>query len=190
MNCLVAIGSNLHKGEQTPSDILSHALWMFEGEGLHVMAQSSFYSSPAYPEGNGPDYVNAVVQVETESSPEEVLEALHRIEAALGRVRSTRWEARVIDLDLIAYENEIIPDSPTVTHWIELHETGQRETTPDTLLVPHPRLQDRAFVLVPMAELDLEWTHPIIGKSLEQLLTALPEEDRNSVVMMEAGRST
>ncbi|MEO0911435.1 MAG: 2-amino-4-hydroxy-6-hydroxymethyldihydropteridine diphosphokinase [Pseudomonadota bacterium] len=185
MNCLVAIGSNLPKGGQSPADLLSHALWMFEGEGLHVVAQSAFYNSPAYPAGNGPDYVNAVVQVETQLTPEEVLESLHRIEAALGRVRTTRWEARVIDLDLIACESRVVPDTPTVTHWIELSESRQMEDVPDQLLVPHPRLQDRAFVLVPLAEVAPEWTHPLSGLTAGAMLASLDPVDTRAVVRLD-----
>lgn len=181
MTCLVAIGSNLHKGPQTPFDILSHALWMFEGKGLHVVARSRWYRSSAYPSGNGPDFINAVVQVETDLAPAEILEALHSIEAALGRVRRTRWEARVVDLDLLAVGGSVLPDAETVTRWIELHESAQSESAPEELLLPHPRLQDRAFVLAPMHDIAPDWRHPVLARSVAEMLEGLDEETRASV---------
>ena len=97
-----------------------------------VLATSSYYASAPF-EADGPDYLNAVARIETRLSPRELLEAMQRIELAHGRVRGVRNAPRTLDLDLLLYADE------------RIDEPG--------LVVPHPRLHERAFVLVPLAEI-------------------------------------
>ncbi len=181
MTCYVALGSNLHRGRQTPFDILSQALWMCAGEGLTVTAQSRWYATPAYPSGNGPDYLNAVAAVESQMTAAEVLDRLHRIEAALGRERSERWASRVVDLDLLAMGEAVAPNPDVVRSWIALGEEEQRTAMPSELILPHPRLQERAFVLVPLNDIAPDWTHPILGRTVRDLLDDLPPEARDGI---------
>ena len=103
-----------------------------------------------------PDFINLVVRVKTALSAENLLDRLLSIEAALGRVRTERWAARTIDLDLLLYDRDII-NSPRLT-------------------LPHPELQYRRFVLEPLCDLDPELSHPVIGKPMRELLEALREE--------------
>ncbi|QHQ37503.1 2-amino-4-hydroxy-6-hydroxymethyldihydropteridine diphosphokinase [Algicella marina] len=178
------MGSNLSTQKMVPRELLEHALELFADEGLTIRARSSFFANPAFPAGSGPDFLNGIVIVESELTPEQILEALHRIEAMLGRMRTQRWGPRAIDLDLIACGNLVLPDVETVTQWMTLRPEEQLQRTPQSLLLPHPRMQDRAFVLVPMAEIVPEWAHPVTGLTVHEMLAALPSEQVSDVLVI------
>ncbi|NNU81559.1 2-amino-4-hydroxy-6-hydroxymethyldihydropteridine diphosphokinase [Halovulum dunhuangense] len=176
MNYLIALCSSLPSGKQTSADLLSHALWHMEGLGLQVRERTGFYVSPAQPSGAGPDYVNAVVNVHADHEPHAVRERLDRIEAALDRAEGRRGQPRMVDLDLLACGAQILPDELTVRRWMALSEDERREAPVDTLVLPHPGLHRRGFVLVPLAELAPDWRHPVTGQSTTEMLSALPAE--------------
>jgi len=126
--------------------------------------------------------VNAALSLQTVNSPDELLSALHRIEHDLGRVREgARWQARGIDLDLIAYGDLVLPDLATHDAWRGLPPERQAETAPETLILPHARMQDRGFVLVPLAEVAPGWRHPRLGRSVAEMLAALPADARADI---------
>ena len=88
-----------------------------------------------------------------------------------------RWGMRTLDLDLLALGDSVLPDVETQDQWRELSPDMQARTAPDRLILPHPRLQDRAFVLVPLADVAQDWKHPRTGLSVAQMLAALPPAD-------------
>ncbi|KGJ19015.1 2-amino-4-hydroxy-6-hydroxymethyldihydropteridine pyrophosphokinase [Paracoccus sanguinis] len=175
---LLALGANLSCWAGPPEAAVRVALGRLGAEGLGLRAVSRFWRTPAHPAGSGPDYVNAAAVVAAGSmSPEAVLAALHRVEADLGRVRDgTRWGARVIDLDLLAMGGEVRPDAATQDRWRALPAAAQVQVAPDRLILPHPRLQDRGFVLAPLAEIAPGWVHPRLGQSVAAMLAALGPE--------------
>lgn len=128
------------------------------------------------PAGSGPDYANAAATLRTTLGPQELLALLHEIEARFGRDRGTgRWSSRVLDLDLIGYHDLVMPDRETLQKWMALPLERQKVDAPDTLILPHPRLQDRGFVLAPLAEIAPGWIHPVTGQSIAGMLAALPD---------------
>ena len=148
-----------------PAESLASALKMLGEAGVAIRAISRFFATPCFPAGAGPDYVNAAALVSDPREPAALLRVLHEIEAVHGRKRLQRWGMRTLDLDLIAYDQQVIPDVDTATAWRTLPPEQQVERTPDQLILPHPRLQDRAFVLVPMADIAPQWCHPLTGRN-------------------------
>lgn len=181
---LIALGSNLTSSTGTPQDTLNMALTTLKERGAVIRCQSPIYATPAFPPGAGPDFANAAAVLELPGAPREVLEVLHGVEAQLGRVRRSRWGERTIDLDLIAIGSQVLPDPETHTAWRALELADQMEKAPDELILPHPRLQDRAFVLVPLADVAPDWRHPVLNRTVTQMLDALPQADRDSVRLM------
>lgn len=173
---IVALGANLPGPSQDLWESLRSALSILhEHPEISISSLSRFWRTPAYPPGSGPDFANAVALVASPLSATELLAALHRIEADFGRDRSTgRWSARVLDLDLIALDGQISPDVATLRHWIELPPDQQGSRAPDRLILPHPRLQDRGFVLGPLAEIAPAWCHPLTGHEVARMLADLP----------------
>lgn len=174
MKAFISLGSNLFDDNFSSSEIIANALGEFLTEHLEILCTSKIYSSPAYPAGIGPDFTNAVVSVSTNLPPGEILAGLHRIEGKFGRTRQNRWEPRLLDLDLIAVDGQVLPDENTLKYWMDMDLDAQKTTFPEMLLLPHPRIQDRAFVLKPLCDIAPEWVHPVLGRTAKQLLSQLP----------------
>lgn len=182
---LLALGSNLTSLAGGPAKTLDAATKSLSQSGAVIRAVSRYYHTPAFPEGNGPDFVNAALRIEADWSPAQALEILHDIENELGRLREVRWGERTIDIDLIAYGDCILPNAATQKRWRTLSLEAQMRETPAELILPHPRLQDRAFVLVPLADVAADWEHPLLGLSVGQMLQDLPQTDLDAVRLAE-----
>jgi 2-amino-4-hydroxy-6-hydroxymethyldihydropteridine diphosphokinase len=178
---LLALGGNLNSPAGSPEETMGAALRALEKDGAVIRDVSRYYHTPAFPEGAGPEFVNAAARIEADWTPEAALAACHRVEAALGRVRKHRWGSRTLDIDLIAMGDRVLPDASAQSRWRALSVEDQQRETPERLILPHPRLQDRAFVLVPLADVAPDWVHPLTGRSVAEMLAALPQPDRDAV---------
>ena len=145
----IAFGSNLGDSLATLEGALAT---LEEAPGMRVLARSRWYrSAPVGPAQ--PDYINGCALLEVELSPEALLEQLQATEHRYGRERLERWGARTLDLDLILY--------------------GAQQRESESLLVPHPRFRERAFVLLPLAEIAPHWIDPLTGKTVAELASTV-----------------
>lgn len=150
---LIGLGANLPSALGSPQKTLEAALSALGEAGIGVERRSAWYRSAPWPPGEQPWYVNAVASLATGLDPGALLAELHRLEARFGRTRRQRNEPRVLDLDLLDYGGRIRPEAP---------------------VLPHPRLHERAFVLLPLAEIAPDWRHPVSGASVGELVARLP----------------
>jgi 2-amino-4-hydroxy-6-hydroxymethyldihydropteridine diphosphokinase len=150
----VGIGANLPSSFGGPRATCDRAVEALIESGIDVFARSRSYESAPVPKSDQPWYVNGVAALKTDEKPAELLRLLHGIETRFGRVRRERNEARVLDLDLLAYHDLVNPG-------------------PEPPILPHPRLRERAFVLLPLAELAANWRHPATGEAISDLIAGL-----------------
>ncbi|MBE0413372.1 2-amino-4-hydroxy-6-hydroxymethyldihydropteridine diphosphokinase [Yoonia sp.] len=181
---LICLGSNADSVFGNPQETVERAIALI-GEMSDESCQiSSLYRTPAFPAGAGPDFVNAAMAIRTTLSPEATLGHLHQIETLAGRVRTKRWGQRTLDLDLIAVDDLICPDIHVYNQWRNLPSAAQQVKAPDRLILPHPRLQDRSFVLVPLADVASGWIHPVLGLTVQQMLAQRPDAERAEVIAL------
>ena len=179
---LVALGANLPFEGAPPEDTLRAALDRLEASGLEIAGRSRMYDTPCFPAGAGPDYVNAAVRLRAALGPEELLARMHEVERAFGRERKRRWGMRTLDLDLLAAGDEVLPDRATWQRWAGLAADAAGREAPNQLILPHPRLAERAFVLLPLADVAPDWRHPVTGLTVREMVQALPADARAEVV--------
>jgi len=153
---LIALGANLPSPAGPPTATLRAALARLEEQGVKILSVSSFYETPAWPDPAQPAFVNAVAAVESTLQPVELLTLLHGVETDFGRLRSAPNAPRTLDIDLLDYD-------------------GKRMT--DGVMLPHPRMAERSFVLVPLAQVAPNWRHPVTGEAVRDLLIRLSDRE-------------
>ena len=182
---LIALGSNMVSPWGDVTETVQRAVLEVTEHLDSTAVCSRLYETPAFPTGSGPNFVNAAIRVATDKTPADILTILHDIEAEAARARTVRWGQRTLDLDLIAVGDEVCPDLVTYAVWRDLSPEKQDQTAPDQLILPHPRLQDRSFVLVPLADVAPDWVHPVCGRSVAQMRDARPAAERASVMPLD-----
>lgn len=177
----VAFGANLPDAERQPADTVLKAMELLEQAVDAPIVRSRLFRTPAFPPGAGPDFVNAAARLSWTGLPEALLAHLNGIEASLGRTRQRRWEARIVDLDLIALGSAIRPDAATQSYWVGISPEMAGRVAPQELILPHPRLSERAFVLVPLAEIASGWRHPVTGETVAAMLANCPQDEVDAI---------
>jgi 2-amino-4-hydroxy-6-hydroxymethyldihydropteridine diphosphokinase len=155
---LIAIGANLPSstGRMPLATCRAAAEALQTLPGLRLQALSRWYRTSPIPPSDQPDYVNGVARFEGHSEPRALLARLQKIEARAGRQRGAANAPRTLDLDIIAIDDQVQAGSDPV--------------------LPHPRAHERAFVLVPLADVAPGWMHPTLQRSVEALIAALPPQ--------------
>ena len=155
---IVALGANLPSRFGSPAQTLDKACVRMNALGVKIIKRSRTWITAPVPISDQPWYHNEIVSVDTSLSSYELLEQLQTIEKEFGRVRTIRNAPRVLDLDLIAYNDEVL-------------------SKPE-LIVPHPRMHQRAFVLLPLRDVVKQWHHPTLHVSLDDLISNLPKDQK------------
>lgn len=177
----IAFGGNVETRFGDPLKTMMAAIRHIGKLNIRITQVSRFYDTPAFPEGSGPNFVNGALKCSTSLDPSDLLKELHVIEEEFGRQRTARWGARTLDLDILLNGENVLPDHDIWQYWHDLPAEKQVNVAPDQLLLPHPRLQDRAFVLVPLADVAPDWKHPVLNKTVKEMLADLPENLKNEV---------
>lgn len=160
---IVALGANLPSRFGTPSQTLYAALKAMAEHGVWPTQISRVWKTAPVPfDDTQPWYHNAVAAVETTQSASGLLKTLLNIEEQFGRVRTVKNAPRLLDLDLIAYDDMVLNDP--------------------NLILPHPQMHDRAFVLMPMSDIVDDWIHPVSGKTLQAMVAAIPSDQKAQAI--------
>jgi 2-amino-4-hydroxy-6-hydroxymethyldihydropteridine diphosphokinase len=160
----VGLGANLPSPAGEPPATIVAALAEMERLGVAVLRRSKLWRSAPVPPSDQPWYVNGVAEIASALAAPELLALLHKVERKFGRVRGQPGAARTLDLDLLDHAGEKRPDPP---------------------VLPHPRMAERAFVLYPLAEIAPAWRHPVSGKTLHALISALPDGQKIEPILDE-----
>ncbi len=151
MNIIILLGTNM--GDRLEN--LSQAKTLM-APYVQILQESKIYQTAAWGNTDQADFLNQGINVETDLSAEELMHVLLAIESKMGRERMQKWEPRIIDLDIIFYRDEI-------------HQTS-------LIQIPHPELQNRAFVLQPLLDLNPQFKHPIFQQSIAELWDLCPDQ--------------
>ncbi len=154
---LLGLGANLPSNTGPPAETLRAALRRLANLDITPVAISDFFVTKAWPDPRDPEFVNAVARIETTLAPRDLLLQLHTLEQEFGRSRSVPNAARTLDLDLLDYHGRVEPGPPQL---------------------PHPRMDARGFVLIPLAQVAPGWRHPSSGGTVEELIAQLSPDAR------------
>ena len=114
-----------------------------------------------------------------------MLKKLNQIEEKFERQRAARWGVRTLDLDLLALKEQVLPSRKIFQQWFDLPLNEQKKKIPTELVLPHPRIQDRVFVLSPLLDIEPNWIHPILNKTVVQLYEELPEHAKKNIQVVQ-----
>lgn len=155
---LIALGANLPSQFGSPAETIEAAYQALEKKGVDIKKKSRIWLTAPVPYDPDQDwYHNSVIEVETDLPAHDLLDLMLKIEEEFGRVRTIKNAPRLLDLDLIAYHDEIIKDD-------------------ERLIVPHPRIHERLFVLKPLEDVAKNWTHPVSGQNISDMLQNIPDD--------------
>lgn len=162
---VISLGSNVVSRWGDPASTIRHALDVLDSRGITILRRSALYFTTPYGITNQPLFANAAAVVQTALSPAALLSVLKKIEAESGRQRSRRWGPRTLDIDIIDYNARTL-------NWPKNNNRHHRYRAP-ALILPHPEIQSRPFVVRPMMDIAPYWHHPVNGRSLAQMNTCL-----------------
>ncbi|WP_349291174.1 2-amino-4-hydroxy-6-hydroxymethyldihydropteridine diphosphokinase [Loktanella sp. SALINAS62] len=180
---LIAIGGNAVQPRADRAEIVATFAEKAAAALAHDgdFSMSHLYATPAYPVGIGNEFVNAAIALHSLMDPDDILQVLHDLERHAGRIRTKRWGPRPIDLDLVSLGNVILPDVTTFNFWRDMPLADQQTTWPTETILPHPRVQDRGFVLIPLSDVAPDWVHPVSGLTVRQMRDALRPDQLDGI---------
>ncbi len=158
------IGSNLPSEEGGRENNILKAISYLKKLNLNLIQISSFYQTPSYPNNSEPKFINLCIKLKSNLNASELLNEIKKIEKKLGRIRIKKNEPRTCDIDIVDFNGEIIKN--------------------DELIVPHPRLHLRNFVIYPLKEIEPNWVHPIFNKNIDSFFQELDKNSHNEITRL------
>jgi len=166
---ILALGSNLSSTFGDRFDNINLAISFIESHNISLIKKSSYYETPSYPDRSRPKYINVVIKISTNLSPENLVPIIISIEEKLGRIRNYRNEPRTCDIDIIDFNSQVM----------------DFEYKNLSFTVPHKKLAHRNFVLIPLKEIFKNWIHPKTNESIDLLINKLSKEDKKSILKVQ-----
>ena len=165
---LLSLGSNLPSKFGDSKNTILKCYEFFNNSDIKILKKSSFYETFAIPNKSDPKFVNSVISVETRFSPEELIKYILKVEEKFDRKREQINAPRTCDIDIVDFNSEII-------------NIFNKNIS---LEIPHPRLEQRSFVLYPIREIDKNWKSPLSGKKIDQLIENLDAETKKNITII------
>ena len=175
----LSLGSNLPYENISSIELLRNAVVALQAHDVQVEASSSLYETPPFPTADQPNFINAVIKVTTNFSAEELLTLCLEVERQYGRERIVRWGARTLDIDILSYDDCVFPDPET---WKQQAQNTDTRAVMPRLVLPHPRLHQRDFVLLPMMDIAPEWRHPVMFENIKILRAGIQESSQDGEI--------
>ena len=164
----LSIGSNLHSKYGNRIDNISYTLKLLNKESIKILKISSFYETLSYPNNKDPKFINIAVSIENNITVKSLMKIIFKIENLMGRYRNLKNEPRVCDIDIIDYNSKNL---------IEKYENHE-------IILPHPRMYLRNFVLYPLKEIAPNWIHPKTKENINILIQKLSDHDKKSILII------
>jgi len=165
---LLSLGSNLPSKFGDSKNTILKCYEFFNNNDIKILKKSSFYETFAIPNKSDPKFVNSVISVETRFSPEQLIKYILKVEEKFDRKREQINAPRTCDIDIVDFNSKII-------------NIFNKNIS---LEIPHPRLEQRSFVLYPIREIDKNWKSPLSGKKIDQLIENLDAETKKNITII------
>ena len=184
-NYVVVLGSNLPSKFGNSSETLKKCMDEIRSySAIQCLLESNWYISSSFVDEREPKYVNVGILLNTNLKPIDLLNYTSGLENKYERKRERRWEPRTCDIDILLCDQLILPNKTHFRKWLKLDFSDQIEISPNELILPHPRLQERAFFLKPLNDLQPDWIHPFLGMKAKEMLDSLPPNELKNIEEM------
>ena len=182
-NYVVVLGSNLPSEFGNSAETLKKCAGeMRSYPAICSLLESNWYISSSILDEREPRYVNVGIRFSANLEPKELLNFTSDLENKYGRKRQRRWGPRTCDIDILLCDQLILPDKLNFKKWLNLDLSDQIRIVPNELILPHPRLQERAFFLKPLNDLKPDWIHPFLKMNAKEMLDSLPSNELENII--------
>ena len=184
-NYIIVLGSNLSSEFGSSAETLKKCVGELKSfQAIQSLLESKWYISPSFFDKKEPRYVNVGLRLSTNLKPQDLLNFTSDLEIKYGRKRQRRWEPRTCDIDILLCDQLILPSKLYFERWLKLDFSEQSELSPNKLILPHPRLQERTFFLKPLNDLHPDWIHPFLEMKAKEMLDSLPPNELENIEEM------
>ena len=187
---VVVLGSNLPSKFGNSAETLKKCVDEIRSHpSIKSLLESNWYISSSFIDEKEPRYVNVGIRFNTNLNPIDLLNYTSGLEKRFGRKREKRWEPRTCDIDILLCNQFILPNKAHFQKWLKLDFSDQIKLSPNELILPHPRLQERTFFLKPLIDLQPDWIHPFLGMKAKEMLDSLPPNELENIKEINANKT-